>query len=351
MDDHKTSHDRQKYFDESMEFDEDFDTYDPSGAMVMKPRSVGSNFDDSDPSGAMIMKPRSSLKKDKMINPTPVNSNPVLQSMMSKQSENQFQEGWDYLLGDHHSVIRKSLGQSLIIKSMHDGSIVAKAYCLFRGWGDVGKNHEEAYNLLVARGNNSNALALKAYFRRNGYGCEADPIDAIRLFSSAAETRHSWAIAMLAFFYQEDEVIPKDDKRAFRLYRKSASLGYTRAKHNLAEMYWEGRGVAVNREEAMRWFREAAHQEYDRSKLKLEQIDAEERKRIENELKIKQEQQQNEGRGRKASKLGLALLRNRSNSRGRSRGRSRSSSVSNSRSRSSSQNGRYIVESSYMIKN
>jgi len=316
MDGDNIRQDRRKYVDESMEFGT---SYEPEVA---------------------IRKPKLKVNGAKEIVPTRVTSNPVLQTMMYQQSENQFQEGWDYLLGDHHNVIRKALGQSLIVKAMYDGSVVAKAYCLFRGWGDIEKNHEEAYDLLIKKGNNSNALALQAYFRRNGYGCDPDPIDAIRLFSSAAETRHSWAIAMLAFFYQEDEVIPKDDKRAFRLYRKSANLGYTRAKHNLAEMYWEGRGVLENREEAMRWFREASHQEYDRSKLKLEEIEEEERLRIENELKLKQ-QQQKKSRGRKATKLGLSSLRSisRGRSRGSSRGRSRSSSRSNSRGRNNGQNG------------
>jgi len=240
------------------------------------------------------------------VTPTPVKSSEVLKIMLDEQSDKQFQDGWDYLMGDHHLVIHRALGQSLIVKAMHDGSVVAKAFCLFRGWGGLDQELEEAYRILdetnkqkqkqpstpIQNENgelqlptkNANALALQAYFCRNGHGCEPDNLEAIRLFGLAAEKRHSWAIAMLAFVYQEDTEVPRHDNKAVRLYQKSAILGYSRAKHNLAELLWEG-GVDVKKDQkiAMKWFRDAAKQDYQRSIQRLKDLTEEKEKEKEEE--------------------------------------------------------------------
>lgn len=222
--------------------------------------------------GGLLRNKHGSFKE---VKPTPVASNLILQAAASKQNERQFQEGWNYLMGDHHTVISRKLGQSFIVKAMHDGSNVARGFCLFRGWADFKQDHVEAWKIFseAADLGNANALAMKGYFKRSGYGTKQDHLEAIKFFSAAAERKHSWSISMLGFCYQEGEEIPRNNEKAFQLYRRAANMGYAKAKYNLAEMFARGIGVEKDKFEASKWYQSAADQDYNSALVKLDDLE------------------------------------------------------------------------------
>mmetsp|Transcript_15492 Transcript_15492/g.15693 ORF Transcript_15492/g.15693 Transcript_15492/m.15693 type:complete len:393 (-) Transcript_15492:190-1368(-) len=198
----------------------------------------------------------------------------------SSFAEAQFQEGWDYLMGDNFRMIDRDRGKDLIQKAMSEGCIVAHGFCLFRGWGGVKKDFGEAFKIFclatdsegeVGSNNRSTALALKGYLCRKGCGSNPNVKDAVKYLTEAAESHHAWAMAMLAFWFQEDkELCSNDDEAAFQLYKSSAELGYSKSMYNLAELYQTGVGVSKNQSEGKRWLQKAADLKYAPAKEKLE---------------------------------------------------------------------------------
>jgi len=230
-----------------------------------------------------------SISSSEIPTATPVSQNQLLEDMLEQQANAQFQEGWNHLMGDHHRSINRKLGQSLIVKAMHDGSLVARGFCHFRGWGELDKDLHASFNcfciasekpLTKTKGPddtnavfsvNANAVALKGYFYRNGYGTTADFREAVRLLSIAADDGHSWAMAMLAYCFQEEEEFQNDPVLAFQLYKRSAELGYSKAMYNLSELYCIGLGVQEDKREALKWLIKSADLDYEFAKKKMEE--------------------------------------------------------------------------------
>lgn len=194
--------------------------------------------------------------------------------------EAQFEEGWDYLMGDNFRIINRDRGKELIEKSMREGCSVARGFCHFRGWGNLEKDFGEAYKLFsetaesegdVSAANRSTALALKGYLCRKGCGPNPNVKDAVLLLTEAAENQHAWAMAMLAFWFQEDEELcSNDNEAAFQMYKNSAELGYSKSMYNLAELYYTGVGVSKNSSEGNCWLQKAADLGYAPAREKLD---------------------------------------------------------------------------------
>lgn len=257
-------------------------------------------------------------------------------SILERHANDKFQEGWDHLMGDHYRSINRKLGQSLIISAMNDGSLVARGFCEFRGWGGADKNVEKSFRSfcdaeskassmasLLPRGEQrqeedesinsfrSNALALKGYFCRNGYGTSRNTEEAIELLSCSVSINpnQGWAMAMLAYWFQEDHADEAGNsyhKHAFKLYKKSAKTGYSKAMYNLAELYLTGnyRGVTEDRRKGMKWLEQAASLGY---------VEAQERLREENEAdNIKNDRGRRRGRSQGAlGRFGLGRSKSR----------------------------------------
>jgi len=137
-----------------------------------------------------------SLKK-KYLNATMKNMtkmNGILKNRIPTAHE-LFQEGWNHLMGDNHTKIDKQIGERLITDAMHDGSIAAKAFCFFLGWGGHDQNYSKALKYLAkgirSKRNVSTFLAIKGYFYMNGFGIKVDNKKGIRLIKKAAALDHA----------------------------------------------------------------------------------------------------------------------------------------------------------------
>mmetsp|Transcript_3775 Transcript_3775/g.3886 ORF Transcript_3775/g.3886 Transcript_3775/m.3886 type:complete len:474 (-) Transcript_3775:90-1511(-) len=215
---------------------------------------------------------------------------PVRTPMDIQNADLKFQEGWDYYMGDHHKSIDRKRGESLIIKAMHDGSFIARGFCQVEGWGNESKNRLKAYVAFcqldnpakIAESVVANAVALKGYCFRKGYGTDPSKDDALRCFSLAAnQYKHSWSMAMLALYRAEGCGAENDNIRKFTLYKQSADIGYVKAMYNVAELYANGVGVKRNNDEAMVWYCRAADKGYKRALQKAQQRVATEVENIE----------------------------------------------------------------------
>eukprot|EP00592_Proboscia_alata_P018410 CAMPEP_0194417762 /NCGR_PEP_ID=MMETSP0176-20130528/16828_1 /TAXON_ID=216777 /ORGANISM="Proboscia alata, Strain PI-D3" /LENGTH=394 /DNA_ID=CAMNT_0039223803 /DNA_START=31 /DNA_END=1216 /DNA_ORIENTATION=- len=247
-----------------------------------------------------------------------------LQTMLEKEADDQFQEGWNYLMGDHHVMVNRILGQSLIVKAMHDQSVTAKGFCYFMGWGGLDMDMVSALRCFGEGASRGivNALALQGYFRKNGYGCEQDFDDAFRLLKDASDKQHSWGMAMLAYCHQERDDFEKNMETVFLLYKRSAELGYAKAMFNLAELYSIGEGVERNKKLAIKWFHRAAM--LDDTCVKRKLSDPKE----ENVPKVKKKSSSSRGRlSERVSGVFSTLNLSRSKSRDMAKSRDRASSV------------------------
>lgn len=162
--------------------------------------------------------------------------------------------------------------------------------------GDMKREDDE-----IIKSCRSNALALKGYFYKNGYGTTCNSQEAIEILSCAISINpnQGWAMAMLAYWFQEDHAADTSDshhKHAFKLYKKSAKTGYSKAMYNLAELYLTGSyiGVTEDRRKGMKWLEQAASLGY---------VEAQERLLEENESDINKKDR-GRRRGRSQGALG-----------------------------------------------
>mmetsp|Transcript_43235 Transcript_43235/g.50615 ORF Transcript_43235/g.50615 Transcript_43235/m.50615 type:complete len:523 (-) Transcript_43235:114-1682(-) len=103
--------------------------------------------------------------------------NPLLVAL----ADQSFREGWNLYMGDSHQRLDKPRGEELIVKAMHEGSVIARGFCLANGWG-IDKEMKGAFaifkSLAVHKGNGY-GMALKAHCYLNGNGVARDANEAI----------------------------------------------------------------------------------------------------------------------------------------------------------------------------
>lgn len=188
-------------------------------------------------------------------------------ALQSLRNSRKFQQGWDLVMGDHFNAINRHLGEDLILQAMEEGCLVARGFCLFRGWGNLQQDLSEALALFTVSANqgNINAMAMKGYFYRNGYGTDENDTEAIFWLKTAVKGKHSWAMGLMAYCYQEGEGIKRDTKEAVRLYKKSADLGYCKSMFNVAELYAKGQWVDKDPQLALKWYKRALEQDYEKA--------------------------------------------------------------------------------------
>src|SRR5439155_16541323 len=85
-----------------------------------------------------------------------------------------------------------------------------------------------------------------------------DYVEALRLYTMAADAGNPVAQTNLGTSYVEGRVVKQDYAQAAAWFRKAAAQGDPQAQFNLARMYDSGRGVARNPEEAFQLYRDAA---------------------------------------------------------------------------------------------
>lgn len=190
---------------------------------------------------------------------------------MKSPADEIFQEGWDSLMGDNHESLDKLKGESLIIRAKDEGSIIAKGFCLFRGWGGLDKNYVEAFEIFSKGALNKDVIcfAMTGYFYRNGYGVNKNPHEGIRWLKMATDMGHAWAMSMMGFCYQEGDGVEQDEKKAIELYYRAAKKGYCKAQYNLGELYSCGEGVEADQNASLKWLIKAAQQNHSKAKEKL----------------------------------------------------------------------------------
>jgi len=255
-------------------------------------------------------------------------------ALQSKKADRKFQQGWDLVMGDHFKIINRKLGEELIVESMLDGCLVARGFCLFRGWGNMRQDLAAALGLFTVSGNqgNVNAMAMKGYFYRNGYGTEESDTEAIYYLKSAVSSKHSWAMSLLAYCYQEGEGLKRDTREAVQLYKKSADLGYCKAAFNVAELYAKGQWLEKDYQRSMKWYKRAAEQDYVKAVPAMKALEKKIRKPSRKDKRIFNIKLGRESKGKQ---------RNPPSSRGRNsrislRSRSKSTDKDNRRSKSRS---------------
>jgi len=188
-----------------------------------------------------------------------------------------FQEGWDYLMGDNYTPIDKVVGESLITNAMRHGSVAAKGFCFFLGWGGHTKDYSEALKWfsLGIRTEKSIAvfLAIKGYFYLNGFGVKIDMKTGISLIERAVILNHAWSQNMLGFCYQKGQGVGKNILKARNLYKLAAMKGYCKAQYNLGELYLGPEEIRTNREEGLKWLIKAAQQGHFKARERLGWLD------------------------------------------------------------------------------
>ncbi|GHV04947.1 hypothetical protein FACS189416_3990 [Bacteroidia bacterium] len=96
------------------------------------------------------------------------------------------------------------------------------------------------------------------YFGTNGV--EQDYLQALLLFSKAAEQGFALAQNYLGVMCKNGQGVHKDETAALEWFRKAALQGLDDAQFNLGLMYEYGQGVALDLEQAVEWYRVAAEQ-------------------------------------------------------------------------------------------
>eukprot|EP00592_Proboscia_alata_P028309 CAMPEP_0194449178 /NCGR_PEP_ID=MMETSP0176-20130528/129987_1 /TAXON_ID=216777 /ORGANISM="Proboscia alata, Strain PI-D3" /LENGTH=615 /DNA_ID=CAMNT_0039276257 /DNA_START=310 /DNA_END=2157 /DNA_ORIENTATION=- len=200
-------------------------------------------------------------------------NNPLLLALADKT----FQDGWDQYTGDKHKPLNLSAGKELIVRAMREGSMIARGFCLANGWGGLGKNNGLAFSIFLSLAvdkNDSNSMALTAYFYLNGDGVQRDSNKAMIWLFKAIELKNSFAQSLIGSCYRIGEGVQKDGQRAFELYKDSAEQGYVRAMYELGRMYEAGdieMDIMPDVEEGLTWYRKACNQNHPESKQKMKE--------------------------------------------------------------------------------
>lgn len=103
----------------------------------------------------------------------------------------------------------------------------------------------------------------------NGKGVTKDPVEAVRLFTAAAEQGHVDAQAYLAGAYRTGSGVGKNPDETVRWFRAAAERGDARSQGVLASIYGTGEGVPKDLPEAAKWYRLAAEQGLVRAQANL----------------------------------------------------------------------------------
>src|SRR6185369_13420824 len=100
-----------------------------------------------------------------------------------------------------------------------------------------------------------NNLAL---LYRDGRGVRADPAEAARWFTRAAEKGLARAQVNLGAMYAVGQGVSQDDVEAAKWFRLAAAQGDSFARYDLVDLYRRGRVKAENLQEVAEWYRAAA---------------------------------------------------------------------------------------------
>eukprot|EP00469_Lotharella_globosa_P004275 CAMPEP_0167803852 /NCGR_PEP_ID=MMETSP0111_2-20121227/20110_1 /TAXON_ID=91324 /ORGANISM="Lotharella globosa, Strain CCCM811" /LENGTH=228 /DNA_ID=CAMNT_0007700455 /DNA_START=40 /DNA_END=723 /DNA_ORIENTATION=+ len=136
------------------------------------------------------------------------------------EADRKFVEGWRCRKFREEFNKHRKKGKELIIDAMNNGSVVAKGYCYFKGWG----------------------------------GLEIDRKEAVRWYRAAAEEGNTQAQINLGGCYLKGIGVDRDFEEAVKWHRKSAEFGNSDAQFILAH----GLSVIIGKEEAMKWHRKSA---------------------------------------------------------------------------------------------
>jgi len=124
--------------------------------------------------------------------------NPLLVAL----ADQSFREDWNLYTGDSHQHLDKPHGEELIVKAMHEGSLIARGFCLANGWGMCAKERKLAFAIfksLAVHQGNGYGMALKAHCYLNGNGVKRDANEAIYWLSMAVELKNhgsGWAMGL-----------------------------------------------------------------------------------------------------------------------------------------------------------
>ena len=77
----------------------------------------------------------------------------------------------------------------------------------------------------AAERGHAHAIFRLAVFRRLGYGCEADPEEAFRLFQQAAAQGHSGAQCELGIAYERGRGVERNPEEAVKWYQIASKQG------------------------------------------------------------------------------------------------------------------------------
>jgi TPR repeat protein len=114
------------------------------------------------------------------------------------------------------------------------------------------------------------AMENLAKLHEDGRGVSQDYGRAIELYKQAAETGSPYASGSLGWIAENGFGMTKDDVKAARPYRIAADAGVAFAQHNIGVMYAKGRGGLTQSDaEAIKYFNLAAEQHWPLSYLSL----------------------------------------------------------------------------------
>jgi len=95
---------------------------------------------------------------------------------------------------------------------------------------------------------------------RDGRGVPQDYVQALNLFSEAADRGYAPAQYYLAGMYGDGLGVPRDYAIAATWHRRAAEQGFANAQTSLGLMYRDGKGVPQDYSQAIEWLRKAADQ-------------------------------------------------------------------------------------------
>lgn len=125
---------------------------------------------------------------------------------------------------------------------------------------DAAEQFDKAIAEYRAAADQGYALALSSLgaLYEGGYGLDADPTGAARLYEEAAEDGIVVAMENLARLYEEGRGVDQDYGRAIELYRQAADAGSPYASGSLGWLVENGFGVPKDDVEAVRLYQIAA---------------------------------------------------------------------------------------------
>ena len=135
----------------------------------------------------------------------------------------------------------------------------------------VAEDKVEAVRLytLAADQNHADAQYNLGLMYDNGEGVAEDKVEAVRLYTLAADQNHAAAQCNLGRMYDNGEGVAEDKVEAVRLYTLAADQNHAYAQYNLGRMYANGEGVAEDKVEAVRLYTLAADQNHATAQYNL----------------------------------------------------------------------------------